>query len=231
MPRPSEVAKSLHPLLHETSPSWPSNHAQGAVVSWGYLAWKFKRHWLWTLTIVLALLIGYSRIYVGVHFPQDIIGGWVIGIAFLFVWGAFETPFRHALNRVPAEIQAILVVLLPCFLAYSEPSSNISATLGAFSGLGLGYVLEGRVIRFDDRGSPLIRLARSAVGLVIVFGVHLGLRAAMSPYEEGVPFDSATALLRWARYLIVGFFASCVAPCVFLRLGLSQRSESGSSHI
>lgn len=60
------------------SPSFPSNHAAN-MAAVGAVGWWFTRRrarWAWLL---LPLIIGYSRIYLGYHYPSDVLGGWVLG--------------------------------------------------------------------------------------------------------------------------------------------------------
>ncbi len=58
--------------------SFPSAHAANAAAMATLLGWRYPSgKWVWVL---VALLIGYSRIYVGVHYPLDVLGGWVLGI-------------------------------------------------------------------------------------------------------------------------------------------------------
>src|SRR6266852_709058 len=61
------------------STAFPSGHAQGAVVFWGYVAGWVGRRWFSLLAAVLVLLIAFSRLYLGVHFPIDVVGGLVLG--------------------------------------------------------------------------------------------------------------------------------------------------------
>ncbi len=57
--------------------SFPSSHAANAAVVATILSWQFPRwRWIWVL---VAGLIGFSRIYVGVHYPLDVIAGWILG--------------------------------------------------------------------------------------------------------------------------------------------------------
>ena len=49
--------------------SFPSGHAQGSAGFWGYLAVQVKRPWFYLAGAVLTLLVAFSRIYLGVHFP------------------------------------------------------------------------------------------------------------------------------------------------------------------
>ena len=87
-PRPEGIA-----LITETGYSFPSAHTMGSVVFYGFLVfliWKyFKNKPLKILlTIILpifALLIGYTRIYLGVHYFTDVVAGTLAGIAYLAV--------------------------------------------------------------------------------------------------------------------------------------------------
>jgi membrane-associated phospholipid phosphatase len=71
--------------------SFPSGHALTSTVFFGLAAWAFSRSFpsrqkaLYWNAAELALLVGLSRLYLGVHWPSDILGGFLIG--FLFIWG------------------------------------------------------------------------------------------------------------------------------------------------
>lgn len=75
-------------LLHYAGWSFPSGHSAGVMVTAGFLIllvlrtkWPTGwRHFIATLLGILILLIGFSRIYVGAHFPSDVLGGWLLGV-------------------------------------------------------------------------------------------------------------------------------------------------------
>lgn len=99
--RPRPANPLVDPL---TSFSFPSGHATSAFVFYGllaYLVWqtKLSRPIKWLLSallIALALLIGFSRVYLRVHYPSDVIGGFFIG----FAWIGFAIWF---LEKVKAK--------------------------------------------------------------------------------------------------------------------------------
>ena len=81
----------FEPLLHETGWSFPSGHSVIAVVVYGLLGYFALRlsHMRWVrfaigaATVALVLAIGVSRVYVGVHYPTDVLAGWSLGVPWL----------------------------------------------------------------------------------------------------------------------------------------------------
>jgi len=57
--------------------SFPSGHATSTMAAALFFGLLYRR-WLWTL-IGVSVLVSYSRVYVGVHYPFDLLGGWVYG--------------------------------------------------------------------------------------------------------------------------------------------------------
>src|SRR5439155_17690729 len=75
----------------EESPSFPSGHAAGSAVGYGMLAYCLALRWrtwrrrlpLVGVLVLLVLLIGFSRLYLGVHYLSDVLAGYALGLAWL----------------------------------------------------------------------------------------------------------------------------------------------------
>ena len=78
--RPYEVVPAADPLLRwDVSSSLPSGHAATSAAGAFILAFLLGRGWLWFA--LLAVAIGFSRVYVGVHYPLDVLAGAALGLA------------------------------------------------------------------------------------------------------------------------------------------------------
>ncbi|MEH2122855.1 phosphatase PAP2 family protein [Nostoc sp.] len=80
-----------HRLITEKSFSFPSGHALGSMVLYGFIAYELAIHYphfakiIYTLTVIFIAAIGISRLYLGVHWPTDIIAGYGVGFLWLMI--------------------------------------------------------------------------------------------------------------------------------------------------
>jgi hypothetical protein len=184
------------------------------------------------------LLVSISRLVAGVHFPQDVIGGIVIGLIIFGLYVVLEPRVSVLLSRigVQAELAAAILIPLamylihptlihPAALGEADPVTLIAAreasvaAVGVLMGGSIGFVLEARYLRFSAQGEPWKRAVRLAIGLAVILGLRFGLGALFEGLE---PVD----LFRAIRYVIIGLWAGYGAPWVFVRLNLAgHRTE------
>ena len=78
--RPWEVVDFLHNLVFETDTSFPSGHTSAAFAfALAFVRSDFKGRWAKVTVVVVAVLMGLSRLYVGAHYPTDVLVGFVVG--------------------------------------------------------------------------------------------------------------------------------------------------------
>jgi hypothetical protein len=214
-PRPFELDPTVK--LHEAEGyGLPSGHSQSAVVVWGTIAAGFRRTWLWVVAILLMVLIGFSRIYLGVHFPTDVLGGWAVGAVFLAAYLALEPRVVAWLKQAGLAVQLVLAVAVPLVVLLVHPTTDIASPAAVLMGMGVGIALTRRLAPFSAAGPLGQRAVRFLVGEVVLLALYFGPKLAFPGEGEPLYF-----VLRVARYALVGLWAGLGAPWLFRRLRLA----------
>jgi len=143
LPRPPEYAPGRVKVLWDaTGYGFPSGHTQSAVVVWGYLAAQARRRWVWILAAVMMLFIPLSRIYLGVHFPYDVLGGYVIGAALLLLYLWLEPGIERWLEEKGLIWRLGVATLAPLILMLLFLTPDGVTSGATLMGMGVGFVLE-----------------------------------------------------------------------------------------
>jgi membrane-associated phospholipid phosphatase len=108
-PRPYWVNPDVKAFTSMSSFGMPSAHAQNALAFFGCIATTLRKMWVWILCIAIIILIGVARVYQAVHFPLDVITGWMFGLVILLLFLRYETPAVKWLIQKPINTQLILV--------------------------------------------------------------------------------------------------------------------------
>ena len=244
LPRPYWIDSRVQPLSTGTSYGLPSGHAQNGVSVWFFLAGVLRRPWGWTGAAVVVLLISFSRAYLGVHFPSDVVGGWIIGGLFLLTYLKIEPIAKDWLGRQPvarqigaAFIASLALVLVSiaarlylngvpdpdlwaAFAVDARSLAGVISDAGALFGIGAGWALTTRWARFNAGGPILKRLARFLIGLTTVGVIYFGLRALFPQEPEALGLT-----LRYIRYAFLGWTVIFAVPWAMLKLGLASAGE------
>jgi hypothetical protein len=214
LPRPFDIDPSVGMAFEETF-SFPSNHAQNAAVFWGAAALLLKGPWRIVLGILPPLLVGLSRVYLGVHYPTDVLAGWVIGASLVwldYLAGDRIERFLAGL-RQSLRLAATAALVLAMVAAYREDVSMA----GALFGFAAGIIYFPRAVGFSTEGKPARRALRYLVGIATVALVYALPKLLAAGLEAGGP-----PLARFLRYAALGLWAGAGAPWLFMRLRLAE---------
>lgn len=257
LPRPYWVDPRVEGLALSTNFGFPSGHAQSAMAAWGRLIHWIRQRWATILFGALILLISVSRWYLGVHYPADTIGGWIVGLALVWLFVKFEGPVSSYLTRQPIPQQVILVFLASVvmvalgfgLLAITQRSSlPESWELAALSNAAEAdetfdlydpssvVTAAGTLFGFGLGAIYIYRrghfsTAGSWVQRLARYVVGLiGMVALYVGLSALLPSgtDPLALILRYVRYAILGFWGSYLAPRLFVAIGLAEGSSAPS---
>jgi hypothetical protein len=220
-PRPYEFDAAVG-MAMESSHGLPSGHAQGTLVFWGMIAVLFPKPWGLVAAIVVPLLVGFSRIYLGVHFPTDVLAGWGIGLLFLGGDALLGDRLVALLPKLGTRWRLIIVAMLAFGMNVLYRADVTMA--GTFLGAGFGFVGTSVGARFSARGNLVKRGARVLVGLAITGAVYI-LPKLVAPGEGEAFYD----LVRFVRYALVGAWVAFGAPWLFLKVKLADPAGSAEA--
>ena len=219
-PRPGDFDPRLQLAWFEGY-GLPSGHAQLVVVFWGAIAAWARRLWLWILVAGLMFVVGFSRLFLGVHFPQDILAGWAIGGLSLILYLAAQPGLERRLAEMDLRWQIVLGAGVPLGLFVTSPGKSVAMAMGALSGASVGLALERRYVRFNAAGPLWQRALRLLVGTVAIIPLY-AVVGAVSLAENSWPYLAS----RYLPLVGVGLWITLGAPWLFRLLHLAQRSET-----
>lgn len=205
-----------------TGYSFPSGHTQNAVGTFGSLARYTKKRWVRVVCIVLAVLIPFSRMYLGVHTPLDVGVSVLVALVLLFAfYPLFSSDERQ--SRAMWYVLAAVIVLAAAYLAFvlayafpadidadnlAEGTKTAFTMAGAVLGLLAVYAADRYKLQFDTKAPLLGQILKLVLGLALLVAIKAGLKAPLHALFGGYFADLV-------RYFLMVLFAGCVWPLTF----------------
>ena len=210
-----------------TGYSFPSGHTQNVTGTFGSLAVGQRKHkWVVISSIVIIVLVAFSRMYLGVHTPKDVLVSLAIAAALIFVLRpvfATEESFRRYMPYIVVAGFALTVALL--LYVFLLPEAGVDAanlasarknacTLhGAVLGLVAVFFLEKRLGEFDTRAVWYVQIIKMIGGFAIVLLIKELLRVPLNFICFGNEYVG-----RALRYFLMVVFAGGIWPLTFKHL-------------
>lgn len=217
----SLIGKLIGKILGGGSDGWsfPSGHTLISVGTYGAMAAWFRGKAVRIIGIVLAVLIPFSRLYLGMHTPVDILGGALIALLFvLLLKPVFASGERGKIRGILVANTALSVVLLvwmylavPQDLAgedihnYADGIRNLWQLMGACAAVIIAFEVDERRTHFDTRAVWWAQLLKIAGGSLIVLVLQMGIQKMLGYSSDELTLDNMT------RMGIIAFIANLVS--------------------
>lgn len=200
--------------------SFPSGHTQSSVGTFGSIAYTTKNKTVRVISIMIAILVPFSRMYIGVHTPLDVLVAAAMAVVLIILLR--PVVLGNDGKYIPAllGIMTVLAVAYLCFVElYPFPADvdahnlasgtqNAYTLLGALLGLLVVYYVDEKWLRFQTEAVWWAQVLKVAGGLILVLVIKSGLK------------DMLNALMgefigRAARYFLIVIAAGILWPLTF----------------
>lgn len=200
--------------------SFPSGHTQSSVGTFGSIAYTTRDKVLRIACIILAVIVPFSRMYIGVHTPLDVLTSVAIAVVLIFL--LHPVVMKHDGKYIPYLLAGMTVLAMGYVLfveLYSFPNcvdaanlasgtENAYTLLGAVLGMIVVYVLDTKWVNFRTNGVWWTQILKVVGGLILVLAVKSGTKELLnSAFGEFAG--------RAVRYFLTVITAGVVWPGTF----------------
>ena len=201
--------------------SFPSGHTQMAVGTFGGIAASSEKRWIKAVCVILAVLVGISRMYIGVHTPKDVLVAAATAVLLIVVMR--PVIYKNDGKYIPV-LLAVMTAVAAGYLAYVElypfPADidphnlesglkNAYTLFGSLTGLIAVYIADEKKLNFSTDAIWWAQILKVICGLLLVLAVKEGLR---SPLEALI---GSKLIARAIRYFLIVIMAGIVWPLSF----------------
>ena len=211
--------------------SFPSGHTQTSVGTFGSIAASAKNRIVQVICITLAVLVGFSRMYLGVHTPADVLVGAVMALVLVLIVKPVVYRGGHKGMKILIVVMLAMAVGMLVYVEWNPAGfaaddvnylsglKNAYTMLGCLIGVAVVYLVDYRYLKFQTDAIWWVQIIKAMLGLGVVLAVKEGLRA---PLEALMPVYPARAV----RYFLIVIAAGIVWPATFKWFGkIGKKAE------
>jgi membrane-associated phospholipid phosphatase len=214
-----------------TEYSTPSGHAMAGSSFYSYLYASVTSRYVRSAAVILLLLTGVSRPYLGVHYLEDVLIGWMLGVSIALLSIRYAENIGNLWSKFSYKQQVGIVVAASLLLwlttralgGWSTDGQPLAFVgyMGFLTGIVVAYPVERRKVNFDARSSTVLhKVLRYALSV----GMVIGSLALLDEVFGAVSGDSSLLgyLLRYIRYAVAGMVGMFIGPFLFVKLGWAE---------
>jgi len=185
--------------------SFPSGHTSNSSAMYFSLPMYLKKNWLLIIGILLPFLIGLSRVCLGVHYPTDVMAGWLLGAVVVGVM-----TFLQKKIKVKWKLYLLITIItLPgCFYC---TSNDYFTCLGMMLGFFGANLFEEKYVKFENTRDWKKAVVRVVGGLAVFLITNVVLKMIVGV----INIEEMANLLRVVRYGLLVFLTMGVYPMTF----------------
>lgn len=193
--------KGIRTLREQTATgySFPSGHTQNASSFYGAMAIYLKKRVMHIIATIMIILVGFSRLYLGVHYPKDVIVGGILGVLTSLICYKLYNKFENKML-----LYVITFVIFIPALTFAHSADFIKG-MGTYLGFIIGIYIEKKYVNFSVEGSTGNKVIRVLLGILILLTLQVGLKVLL---------PSAT-IFSFIRYLLISLTGIGIYPMVF----------------
>ncbi len=212
MPRPPEYLQKIP----ENGFGFPSAHATVSSGFWGYLGGRIRKRWFIIVGATAIVAVSFSRIYLGVHYAGDVIGGIFFGLMVVLIFFKAEPAILAGLQKLSIVSKYFVAVVIPViFMLTAAMQRSLvieQMEIGiVMLSIGIGYLLEEEHICFEDARNNKQRFRRAFAGVFLLAIVYLISHFVFSDFI-------------FFKYPALGLTSTFLVPWVISRIELSNNS-------
>ena len=172
--------------------SFPSGHTQSSVGTFGGIAFHAQYRWVRILCICFAILVPFSRMYLGVHTPQDVLVS--VMIALLLILAVYPFVFGDGKHRMKVLLSGMILLSVgyllfvhlypfPADVDQTRLASGVESgytLFGCMMGLIVVYFVDKKWLNFQVKAKWWVQIIKVVLGVALVLAVKSGLKAPLN---------------------------------------------------
>lgn len=206
-----------------TGYSFPSGHSQNSVGVFGSLARWTKNKWIRIAAIAICVLVPVSRMYLGVHYPSDVLVGSLTAVLLVLVlYPIFKSAEKspktlYLVFGVLSLVMVAGVIYVTCFPFPTDTDphnlasavENLCKLLGSTVGAFAAVYIDSKYIRFDTKAPLIGQLLKIVLGFAFILAIQNGLKPVMNLLLGTTPLRHSV------RYFLMVIFGGAIWPLTF----------------
>jgi membrane-associated phospholipid phosphatase len=188
--------------------SFPSGHTQQSSSLFATLMIEFKKKWLYFIGALGILLVGFSRMYLGVHWPSDVIGGLIIGILWTMI--AIKI-FDWSKDRGNPMLLGVFVIPMIILMLFFQTATYYKV-VGTLLTLWIGYIIDDKYFSFVTKAvwwKQILKLVIGFLGLILI-KVYVKKLLPLTIYSD------------FLRYALMGIWMTVISPIIYRALYIEE---------